>query len=434
VEHTADGTRGVAKVLKGTAPIEVARLKREVEILQSIQHPSIVRLLDADLDDTPPWYVTPHGQPLEEYWKKEKLTHAPVDLFDQALGLIRGLLLGLAEFHARGGVHRDIKPENVIVLADGGRERAVLIDFGLAYRPEDERLSVLDGRIAANRFAAPPAALYGTAAAPKPSWDCLGISWLWAWLLAEGPAPKYERYHWRFHRWLADPRCERVRALLAACSHESTVPEDAAEMLRRAALFGLGEMPVRAPPVPDFSAAKEAYAGASARSAVQDADLREKADVAAAILIPFYDELAASLKETAESAREAGLPLEINVESFTRMGVGARAVQILAELARDTSGLEGPLFACKAGTRPGKHFFITVYVRYVHRDDSFLPFSLHVRLRHEMALLDPRDVNYVHTKDGTPWINEGTEAVEYAHPVQVVGEWLGAEEHWRQTG
>ena len=137
VGRLADGTRGVAKILKGIlAPVAVARLKREVEILRSIRHPSIVQLLDAHLDDKPPWYVTPYGQPLEEYWKQANRSYSPVERFDLSLRLVGGLLQGLAEFHAQGGVHRDIKPGNVIVLGDGDEERAVLIDFGLAYRPE----------------------------------------------------------------------------------------------------------------------------------------------------------------------------------------------------------------------------------------------------------------------------------------------------------
>jgi tRNA A-37 threonylcarbamoyl transferase component Bud32 len=47
----------------------------------------------------------------------------------QALGVVRGALLGLAHVHDRGIVHRDVTPGNILVDASGASH---LIDFGLA--------------------------------------------------------------------------------------------------------------------------------------------------------------------------------------------------------------------------------------------------------------------------------------------------------------
>jgi serine/threonine-protein kinase len=47
----------------------------------------------------------------------------------QALGVIRGALLGLAHVHARGLVHGDIAPANILLDTEGTSK---LVDFGLS--------------------------------------------------------------------------------------------------------------------------------------------------------------------------------------------------------------------------------------------------------------------------------------------------------------
>lgn len=58
--------------------------------------------------------------------------------------LLDQLLAGLQQVHAAGLVHRDVKPGNVLLRATGtGPPRALLIDFGLAIRADDARLTEL---------------------------------------------------------------------------------------------------------------------------------------------------------------------------------------------------------------------------------------------------------------------------------------------------
>ena len=107
------------------------RLEREREILATLAHPNIARLLDAG--------VTPSGEP---YLALEYVNGQPIDVHARAVGLgLRArielflqVLAAVAHAHARLVVHRDLKPSNVLVTEDG---QVRLLDFGIAKLLED---------------------------------------------------------------------------------------------------------------------------------------------------------------------------------------------------------------------------------------------------------------------------------------------------------
>src|SRR5207237_7386125 len=52
---------------------------------------------------------------------------------DRGIEILRQVCAGLQHAHDVQIVHRDLKPENIMLVPeDGGRERAVVMDFGLA--------------------------------------------------------------------------------------------------------------------------------------------------------------------------------------------------------------------------------------------------------------------------------------------------------------
>jgi len=101
------------------------RFRDEVGAARRVGGYYTTRVVDAGLDDRPPWVATAYidGPSLNEMIVERG--PLPVDEV-KALGI--GIAQGLAVVHAAGIVHRDLKPQNV--LMDNGTPR--LIDFGIA--------------------------------------------------------------------------------------------------------------------------------------------------------------------------------------------------------------------------------------------------------------------------------------------------------------
>ena len=103
-----------------------ARFRAERQILASLDHPGIARLLDGGTtDDGRPYLVMEYieGAPLDQYCDQHRLgLDARIDLFRQVCAAVQYA-------HQNLVVHRDIKPSNILVTADGVPR---LLDFGIA--------------------------------------------------------------------------------------------------------------------------------------------------------------------------------------------------------------------------------------------------------------------------------------------------------------
>lgn len=109
-------------------PAARERFLREARLAARLEHPHIVRILDAGERDGRPYYTMPllQGSPLRG-------PLAP----GRACALLAAVARAVAHAHATGVVHRDLKPENVL-LCPGG---PVVTDFGAARAPDDVRLT-----------------------------------------------------------------------------------------------------------------------------------------------------------------------------------------------------------------------------------------------------------------------------------------------------
>lgn len=95
----------------------------------------------------------------------------------------RDLARGLAATHERSLVHRDVKPSNIFVVRDG---RPLLIDFGLAARHDDHRLTATRSTLGTPWYMAPEQLRAGTGPA-APTIDVYGLGASMYHLLARQP-------------------------------------------------------------------------------------------------------------------------------------------------------------------------------------------------------------------------------------------------------
>ncbi len=120
--------QGALKLIRrGLASEEmIRRFRRERQILATLDHPGIARLLDGGA--TPeglPWLVMEFvdGKPLYAWCSEQRLALAA------RLRLFLSIAAAVQAAHQRLVLHRDIKPGNILVTADGLPR---LMDFGVA--------------------------------------------------------------------------------------------------------------------------------------------------------------------------------------------------------------------------------------------------------------------------------------------------------------
>lgn len=130
-------------------PVFFQRFKREVQILQRLDHQGVVKIFDRGLHDGAPWYAMEfvEGRSLDDILEgKEKME--PL----RAIAIIRACADALRHSHSLGVIHRDIKPANIMVADDGAVK---LMDFGIAKMLDATRMTVTQGVLGTVEYMSP---------------------------------------------------------------------------------------------------------------------------------------------------------------------------------------------------------------------------------------------------------------------------------------
>lgn len=171
--HLLTGQRVALKVLHPHVARHMPsheRFLREVRVAARIEHPDVVQVFDAAVEDGEMFFAMEllEGQTFAAWWA------ANPGATERALGLIRQALEPLAAAHAAGVVHRDIKPDNLFVV-DADRPVVKLIDFGIA-RDDDARKATQTGLTVGTPFyMSPEQALDPTRCAPTADVWSVGV-------------------------------------------------------------------------------------------------------------------------------------------------------------------------------------------------------------------------------------------------------------------
>jgi len=110
----------------------VERLRREAGLAMRLDHPNVCRILRlGESEDGLIYLVMPFLK--GELLSDREVRGGPMDM-TLGVTLLKQMCAGLHHAHELQIIHRDLKPENVMLVPDddGGVERAVVMDFGLA--------------------------------------------------------------------------------------------------------------------------------------------------------------------------------------------------------------------------------------------------------------------------------------------------------------
>lgn len=134
---------------------QVERFKREGRVLAGLEHPNIVKVLDAGFFADGTRYIAMEfvrGDTLADLIRRKKFPS------DEAVDVVISVAEAIAYAHSKGIIHRDIKPSNII-MKDGGS--AIVTDFGIAKEVNARTCATESGELLGTPAYMPPEQISG---------------------------------------------------------------------------------------------------------------------------------------------------------------------------------------------------------------------------------------------------------------------------------
>jgi len=116
-------------------PAQFERFQRELDVMKTLDHPSILKGLGSGKFNRIPYLVT---QFVDSGSLRSLIdSEAPIES-EKVILIIRKIADGMAYCHKNNVIHRDLKPENILITTDG---QPVIMDFGLALTKGSHRVT-----------------------------------------------------------------------------------------------------------------------------------------------------------------------------------------------------------------------------------------------------------------------------------------------------
>lgn len=138
-DTSVPGDRFAIKVVDVTKLSEkdTLALRREVDILASLDHPNIIKYYGSYEDGDKFCIVMEYcagGELFDQIVEKEKYSE------DDARRILKSVADALQYCHTKGVVHRDLKPENILLVEKSNDSQVKIADFGFAkeLRPDGD--------------------------------------------------------------------------------------------------------------------------------------------------------------------------------------------------------------------------------------------------------------------------------------------------------
>jgi len=128
--------RFALKIMSKEAEVNEDLFAKEQKVLALLDHPNIIRFVDAHKDSGNYYIITELLQGGELF---DRIVDSKYEITEKtASEYVRTMLLAIQHCHEKNIVHRDIKPENFVFKTTDPKSEMVLIDFGCAKVIENE--------------------------------------------------------------------------------------------------------------------------------------------------------------------------------------------------------------------------------------------------------------------------------------------------------
>lgn len=225
----------------------LGRFRREAQVMASVEHPHLIRLIDHGVEEGHPYLVM-------EFVEGRTLAHVLHDDGPLSPARAREVLLPVADalqaIHDAGIIHRDVKPDNIMVEQSG---RVLLMDLGLARfaRRGLGHTATGEGKIVGTIEYMSPEMLRGEEMTPAADWYSWGVT-TYETLVGDIPFARdqiLEHVVRVDDTWLRPARPERIdpddpmAAVAAWCMAGRPAKRPAGAAHLRGALEGTAELP-----------------------------------------------------------------------------------------------------------------------------------------------------------------------------------------------